>query len=115
MLVVVTVVAVLAALFPYRGFRATFFIAGLIALLFVGPVCLGTLALYCRGYKQTFFGGAFAGSLSTFYLSSTMSPFTSNLGGLLMLCIIGAAAAGACACAAVATRRFIERRGWNAP
>jgi hypothetical protein len=115
MLIIVTVVALLAAIVPYPGFRNTLFIAALIALMFVGPVCLGTLALYCRGYKQTFFGGAFAGSLSTFYLNSTLMPFTASLGGLLVLCIVGAASAGACACAAVATRRFVERRGWNKP
>jgi hypothetical protein len=115
LLIVVTIVAVIAAVLPYTGLAATLLIIGLISLMFVGPVCLGTLALYCRGYKQTFFMGAFAGSLSTFYLSGILMQYSSSLASLLMLSVVGAAAAGACACIAVATRRFVERRGWNRP
>jgi hypothetical protein len=115
LLILVTIIAVIAAVIPYTSVGATLLVIGLIALLFVGPVCLGTLALYCRGYRQTFFIGAFAGSLSTFYLSTTILRFASDLGALLALSVVGAAATGACACAAVATRRFIERRGWNLP
>jgi hypothetical protein len=111
--ILVTIVAVLAALLPYTGIGATLLIVGLVTLMFIGPVCLGTLALYCRGYKQTFFMGAFAGSLSTFYVSGMLPRYSSNLALLLILSVVGAGAAGACACIAVATRKFVERRGWN--
>ena len=115
LLILVTVIAVIAAVLRHTNVDATLIIIGLITLMFVGPVCLGTLALYCRGYHQTFFAGAFAGSLSTFYLSSTLLRYGNELGALVALSVIGAAAAGACACAAVATRRMAERRGWTRP
>jgi len=115
LLILVTIVAVLAACLPYTGIGAPLLIIGLITLMFIGPVCLGTLALYCRGYKQTFFMGAFAGSLSTFYVSGLLPRYGSNLALLLMLSVVGAGAAGGCACMAVATRKFVERRGWNTP
>jgi lysylphosphatidylglycerol synthetase-like protein (DUF2156 family) len=115
LLILVTIIAVLAAVVPYATFWATLQIIALITLMFVGPVCLGTLALYCRGYHQTFFAGAFAGSLSMFYLSSTVLQVGNELGALVVLSVLGAAATGACACAAVATRRMAERRGWTRP
>jgi hypothetical protein len=113
LLALVTIIALLAAVIPYTSVGATLLIIGLITLMFVGPVCLGTLALYCRGYHQTFFAGAFAGSLSMFYLSSTVLRVGNDLGALMALSVLGAAATGACACAAVATRRMAEGRGWT--
>src|SRR5829696_2782510 len=72
LLIVVTVVAVMAAFLSYVAIATTLVLIGLVALLFIGPVCLGALALYSRGHRQTFFLGAFAGSLSSFYLSNML-------------------------------------------
>ena len=115
LLIVVTIVAVLAALVPYTGVAETLLVIGLIALLFVGPVCLGTLAVYSRGHKQTFFLGAFAGSLSSFYVSSMLVRSSSVFVVLLGLCVVGSAASVACGLTALQTRRFLERRGWHLP
>lgn len=115
LLMVVTAVAVLAALAPYSGVTSTLLLIGLVALLFVGPVCLGTLALYSRGYKQTFFLGAFAGSLSSFYMSSMLLRYGSDPGALFALCVVSVASSGVCGFAATTTRRFLERRGWHLP
>jgi hypothetical protein len=115
LLILVTVVAVAAALLPYAGVRVTLFYIGLVALLFVGPVCLGTLALYSRGYKQTFFLGALAGSISSYFLSDMMLRYGGDLTALVVLFVVGLGSTGICGLAAIATRRFLERRGWHLP
>jgi hypothetical protein len=115
LLMVVTIVAVMAAILSYTAVTMTLLLMGLIALLFVGPVCLGTLALYTRGHRQTFFLGALAGSLSSFYLSTILMQYSGSLSGLFALCIVTVAATAACGLAALFTRRLLERRGWHRP
>ena len=114
LMIAVTVVAVLAAIFSFTGAMPLLLI-GLIAILFVGPVCLGTLALYARGHRQTFFLGAFAGSLSSFYLSTMLLRYSGEFYALIALTVVGSASTAACGLAALYTRRFIERRGWHLP
>lgn len=115
LLIVVTLVAVIAAIVPYAGFSALLVIIGVIGLTFVAPVCIGTLALYSRGYRQTFFIGAFIGALSPFYIFSFLDWFGSDLLAVAAMFVVGAAATGACGFAAHITRRFLERRGWHLP
>jgi hypothetical protein len=112
LMITVTIVAVSAAILSFTGAMPLLLI-GLIALLFVGPVSLGTFALYTRGHKQTFFLGAFVGSLSSFYLSTLLLRFSSEFYALIALTIFGSASTAACGLAALFTRRFLERRGWH--
>jgi len=114
LMITVTIVAVSAAILSFTSAMPLLLI-GLIALLFVGPVCLGTLALYTRGHRQTFFLGAVAGSLSSFYLSTMLMQYSRSIPGLFSLCLVTAAVTAACGLAALLTRRFLERRGWHLP
>jgi hypothetical protein len=113
LLVTVTIVAIGSGLAAYVGPGVAWPIAamllGVVALS--APLCLGTLALYCRGYRQTFFLGAFVGSL----------PLVRQIGGgtyvswrgLALAIAANLASAVCCGWLALATRRFAERRGWH--
>jgi hypothetical protein len=115
LMIAVTIVAVLAAILSFTSAAMALMLIGLIAILFVGPVCLGTLALYTRGHKQTFFLGAFAGSLSSFYLSTMLLRLSGEFYALIALIVVGSASTVACGYAALVTRRFLERRDWHRP
>jgi hypothetical protein len=86
---------------------------GAAMVITTAPLCLGTLALYCRGYKQTFFLGALLGSLAP-WLADRTPPWGSWL-ALAVTLAVNLLGALACGALAVATRRFAERRGWHRP
>jgi hypothetical protein len=114
MLIATTVFAVIAALSSLLGFSGVMSTITGLFLLFVVPVVLGTLAYYSRGEFQTFFGGAFAGSLSAHYLLRAIG----FAGSIMQLAVYAAALAivvAICGATALHTRRFLERRGWNRP
>lgn len=119
MLIVVTALAVMFALSAQIGASISAVLMMLIglAILISLPIVFGTLALYCRGYRQTFFLGAFVGALAPLFQSG-MGIYSDWFGhwfvtGLLfcfnILCALGSG------WLALATRRFAERRGWNLP
>jgi hypothetical protein len=119
MLIAVTGVAILAALSSYLGWRVT---TGLVGYFFamaassVAPVCFGTLALYVRGPRQTFFLGAFAGSVIPVFAGSfAFYPAMQEMGILpyALLLAINVVNALAFGWLALATRRAAERRGWT--
>jgi hypothetical protein len=110
LLVVVTAVAVLAALSGAVGFSAIIAVAGK-SLSTATLVCFGTLALYCRGYRQTFFLGAFAGSFLGD--ASSLEVYVSGLRSLAAHALVDLVAPLVCGAVAVATRRIAERRGWT--
>lgn len=112
LLILVTVVALVSPLIP--GYGLPILMGLLITLLMVvTPVTLGAFALYCRGYRQTFFLGAFAASLSPFLFGGFVMQGT--LSGIAALAVVQTFACGVCGYLAVASRRYIERRGWNMP
>ena len=113
LLIVVTVVAIASAAIGLLGPVAPFaavLVGG--ALVSAMPICFGTLALYTRGMRQTFFLGAFVGSLSPLLRGSGVSLRISEL---LLLLIINFATALGCGYLAVVTRRSAVRRGWHIP
>ena len=111
LLIVVTIVAIACALLPYFGFLAIGAIAASLTLYIV-PVALGAFALYCRGHRQTFFLGAFAGSFALFFFGG---PLARDVAQFIALILVTATSAGTCGLVALSTRRFIERRGWHLP
>jgi len=120
LLIVVTIVAVAAALLPYAGVSllTALLVAVLILIKFVPLICLGTLAIYCRGYRQTLCLGAFAATLLQIMAGGDI--FARFIGGYTLVGQIVVAAmqlatAIGCGFAAVATRRSLERRGWHLP
>jgi hypothetical protein len=112
LLILITVVALISPLIP--GYGASILIAVVLTILMVVvPVTLGTFALYCRGYRQTFFLGAFAASLCLHVFGGF--GLRGELGWIAALAVIQAFACATCGFVAVASRRFIERRRWHLP
>lgn len=112
LLIGVTLVAVALALLQLLGPAAPI-VAALLggALISAMPICFGTLALYTRGNRQTFFLGAFVGSLG---------PMLHGVAGalpgeLFIFLAMNFATALGCGYLALVTRRFAERRGWHLP
>jgi hypothetical protein len=112
MLSVVTIVAVASAILSFFGGSIVIVAVGMVMMLVV-PVCLGTLALYCRGHRQTFFIGAFAGAFAP--QVSGAAAVVNSVGQLVLICMFQIIACIACGYSALATRRFLERRGWHRP
>jgi hypothetical protein len=121
LLIFMTVVAVISSMMPSYG--GQLFVAMLITVLLgVIPVVLGAFAFYTHGYRQTFFLGAFAASLSphlfgvrgiwAFQRSDDLSDLFLPLVAFL---VMQAVSCVACGYLALASRRFIERRGWHRP
>jgi hypothetical protein len=103
-----TVVAVLAALLPLIPW-ATRMIALLIFCCWA-PVCIGTLAIYSRGYYRTFFGAALFGLLPlTVLVGRGFWDWTD----ILLFPVVEGLAIVSCGTIAVAARRWVERRGWD--
>ncbi len=115
LLVVVTFAAVGSAVVAFLGpgIFWPFAIVTLGVVSLAEVICFGTLAIYCRGYRQTFFLGAFVGSLSVVRTISGAS-FTNWLELALFIGgnLINVLGAG---WLALVTRRFAERRGWHRP
>jgi hypothetical protein len=120
LLAVVTGAAVVAAILSAASRRFIFGVAGM-GLAFVAivaaPLCMGTLAVYCRGRRQTFFLGALVGSLAPLMLVRGVG--THNLSWdwdeWLMLLAVGLLTTAACGAMALGTRRLAERVGWAPP
>jgi hypothetical protein len=121
MLIAVTCVAILAALSGVVGLRMATSIAVYIlalAVASIAPFCLGALALYSRGPRQTFFLGAFVGSVIPLVAGRGMfvtSTFDSSFAVMLLVVALNVASAVSFGWLALATRRFAERRGWDVP
>jgi hypothetical protein len=121
MLVVVTGVEIVAALASFVGVQMAMMIAGFLialAITSVAPLCFGTLALYCRGPRQTFFLGAFVGSVIPLFAAqdfSLMSSFTSGIVLHIVIAAFNLMSALSFGWLALGTRRFAERRGWHLP
>lgn len=121
MLIVVTCVAIVAALAGVIGLRTAMAIAiYLLALAIVSvvPVCFGTLAIYCRGPRQTFFLGALVGSVTPLLVGRGVfatSTFDSGFAVMLVVMAFNLVSALCFGWFALATRRFAERRGWDVP
>jgi len=114
LLILVTAVALISPLLPNYGRP----IAELIVVMLThiaAPVCLVTAAVYCRGIRQTFFIGAALPSLALVLAvangqiisGSTGVRVLSSLSWLILCALSG--------WLAVATRHFLERRGWHLP
>lgn len=113
LLVVVTVVAVASAIFRLTG------VAAWVVLLLVAgviPVAVGTLALFCRGYRQTFFAAGLAG-LAPVVVIILDAAIDSYWNATEFLTLAGLEVVGILACGFTATtaRRLVERRGWDRP
>jgi 4-hydroxybenzoate polyprenyltransferase len=114
LLIVVTVVALASPLMPNYGRPIADLLVGMLTLVVV-PVCLLTAAVYSRGMRQTFFLGAALASL-VWVLSAASGQLRGASAGLwlfsslvwLLMCALSGGLA-------VATRRFIQRRGWDHP
>jgi hypothetical protein len=106
------VVAIISPFIPAYG-EAILTAVVLTLLWAVVPVTLGTFALYCRGYRQTFFLGAFAASLSPYLFGGFAAP--GGLSWIAVLVVIQAFACGMSGYVAVACRRYIELRRWHLP
>jgi hypothetical protein len=121
MLIVVTCVAIIAALAGVIGLRTVSAIcAYLLALAIVSvvPLCFGTLAIYCRGPRQTFFLGALVGSVIPLLVDRdvfAMAAFDSGFAVPLIVMAFNVVSALSFGWLALATRRFAERRGWDVP
>jgi hypothetical protein len=110
--VVVTIVALISPLLPMFGMP----MAGVLLpwLLSVAtPICLVTAAIYCRGRRQTFFLGA-AGAALMAVFSGRAFTMATGLESLLWAAALLATNL-TCGFLALATRLFIERRGWHHP
>ena len=111
-----TVVAVISPLIPGYGGQI---LAGLLIgiILSMIPVVLAAFAFYTRGYRQTFFLGAFAASLSPYLFGArALWAFQRPDDVFLQLAaffVMQAISCVACGYLALASRRFIERRGWH--
>lgn len=112
MMIAMTAFAVVAAIMRLVGFDVVEFTFSLLSTC-VLPVVVGTLALYSRGYRQTFFLGASAGYLIYLtHIDEEWSKWLFGHVGLLLTELIIVASGGF---TALYTRRFLERRGWHLP
>jgi hypothetical protein len=119
LLVIMTLAALATPLLIYSGigFRGVAMMALFVAVMYLPTICLGALALYCRGYRQTLFLGAFAGAIMQLFIGTeTVGRFfgLNTISGVIMFGIVQLIACGICGLAAMAVRRQVERRGWNA-
>lgn len=112
MLIATTVFTVVAAVSTFVGVETIALVVAGIGVMLMVPVALGSLAYYSRGHRQTFFAGAFVGSLLPYVDSRDQ---LSGLGQLLWLAMLMAVAIPACGFTALYARRFVERRGWDQP
>lgn len=111
-LIVVTTIAAGAVLLPRFG-QQLFASIALTMVLVAPPICLGAFALYCRGRRQTFSLGAFAAALGTLVVSDVAGR--GELGAVFPIALQQVIGCGVCGYLAVATRRFVERSGWDRP
>jgi hypothetical protein len=109
-LVAMAVVAVAAA--TLRLLPGLFYMAAVLLVASIAPVSVATLALYCRGYRRTFFAAALAGFFWPLAII-WQQPRAIDARDVLGLLLIEAAAGAACGFTATSTRRFLEHRRWH--
>lgn len=114
MLIAMTAFAAVAAVSGVVGLGELATMAFAHLVLFVVPASLATLAFYSRGPRQTFFGGAFAGSLWVRYLHDDFSWGSSILESAVLTFWLTVAILSI-GFTALYTRRLLERRGWHLP
>ncbi len=114
LLIVVTLVAILAAITRILGGEGVVMVLFVVVFLAVMPVCVATLAFYSRGYRQTFFFGGVAGAGLIFVLGCAWLD-DAGVHDLLWFGVYEVLAIFSSGYAALATRRFLERRGWHLP
>lgn len=110
LLIVMTVVAVGVVLAGVYGRFSLWLLTAVV--FFGGTIVCFTAAIYCRGGRQAFFIGA---ACIAFLNALNSPPVARGWAEFLLLAagqVIAMALAGGIA---VFTRRFIEKRGWNAP
>jgi hypothetical protein len=113
LLIAMTVIAVAVVVMEAIGIDAVLAVA-LFLLVLIAPVCCVTAAIYCRGRWQTFFIGA--ACVSCLWAGGMRGSLPQSASLPLLLMVVGNLFALALAGGiAVATRNFIERRGWNLP
>jgi hypothetical protein len=122
LLIVTTVVAVTVPLLMFLGVTPSGLVVAvlMVAFMHLPLVCIGALAIYCRGSRQAFWFGALAGWLLWLYSGGggalSAQSFSSRTGvAIILLALLQLVTAAACGYAALATRRFVIRRGWNGP
>jgi hypothetical protein len=86
-------------------------LAFLLITLCMLPVAVGTLAVFCRGHRRTFFGGALAGLVML--LPFVDSVYRGWFGGIISAFILEIAAIGVGGSTAYWFRRLVEHRGWD--
>jgi hypothetical protein len=113
MLGAMTALAVLCAAFSWLGISLLAVLTGI--WLLAAAIALGTLGVYCRGPRQTFFAAAFVGWIATLYAGPAMSDSFGSAFSYLFAAALPVIGALLSAVVAVFTRRFLERRGWHLP
>jgi hypothetical protein len=105
-----TVVAIVAVLVGVYG---TFFLQLMNVTVILGgaTVCV-TAAIYCRGGRQAFFVGAACVACLT---ALSPPPFGRGWPEFSVMTVGHVIAMTVAGGIAVLTRKFIEKRGWNAP
>ena len=86
-------------------------LAFLLLTLCMLPVAVGTLAVFCRGHRRTFFGGALAGLV--LLLPFVDSVYRGWFGGIIPALVLEIAAIGVGGSTAYWFRRLVEHRGWD--
>ncbi|BBO35013.1 hypothetical protein [Lacipirellula parvula] len=110
MLIATAAFAVVAAVVGLIGHDVVE-LATLLVILCMLPVAVGTLAVYCRGERRTFFGGAVAGLL--LLLPFADSAYRGWFGGLIPSIVLEVAAIAVGGFTARYVRRFAAARGWD--
>lgn len=75
------------------------------------PVAVGTLAVFCRGQRRTFFGGALAGLV--LLLPFADSAYRGWFGGIISALVLEIAVIGVGGATAYWFSRLVEHRGWD--
>ena len=114
MLIATAAFAAVAALSTLVGLGELVVLVAGLGLLYVVPVALGTIAVYSRSMRRTFFAGAFAGSLASHYMHWHLEWGDSIFQALILVGLAGMTSV-CCGLTAWISRRFVERRGWHLP
>ena len=113
LLIVVTLTAIALPLLQLLGWRYARFLAAVL-LVQLPAISIATCAIYSRGPRQTFFLGAIAGSVLLWFNGLPALSYN-EFADVFALAVAQLAICGLSGFVALATRRFVERRGWNRP
>jgi hypothetical protein len=112
MLIATTVLALLCASLVLFGSEVLAFVVWIFELAVMSA--FGTIAIYSRGYRRTFWAAALFGAAATLYFGIPRYAAL-TLTQMLIRPLLGFAAAAVSGTVAILTRRFVERRGWHRP